>query len=91
VGGVVADQLQPLGVAIGDDRDRGAIGQRRRQVAQLAVDADRQRRPRQAGADRRGRRGARRPVGQLQRRAVGQGYGDLRRGRGDAAMLPVAL
>ena len=49
VGGVVADQLQGLGVAVGEDRDLGPVGQRRREVAQLAVDADRQRGLRQAG------------------------------------------
>ena len=39
VGGVVADQLQRLGVAVGEDRDLGAVRERRREVAQLAVDA----------------------------------------------------
>ena len=38
VGGVVADQLQRLGVAVGEDRDLGSVGERRREVAQLAVD-----------------------------------------------------
>ena len=79
VGGVVADQLQRLGVAAGDDRDLRPVGERRAEVAQSAVDADRQRRLRQAGADRRRGVGAGRAVGQLERGPVRQRDGDLGR------------
>jgi hypothetical protein len=43
VGGVVADQLQRLGVAVGEDRDLGTVGKRGGEVAQLAADPDRKR------------------------------------------------
>ncbi len=72
VGGVVADQVERLGVAVGEDRDLGPVGKRRREVAQLTVDADRQRGLGQARPDRRGGVGPGGAVGQLQRRAVGQ-------------------
>ena len=80
VGGVVADQVERLGVAVGEDPDLGAVGERRGEVAQLAVDADRQRRLGEARPDRRRRVGPGRPLGQLQRLAVGQRDGDLRAG-----------
>ena len=76
--GVVADQRQRVVAAsVGQDLKRRAraiaVGERPREVAQLVVDLHRQRRPRQAGADR-GRRvgagglrwqGQLRPVGEL--------------------------
>ncbi len=78
VGGVVADQLEPLGVALGDDRHlRPGLGQRRVEVLQLAVDLDRQRGLRQPRADRHRGVGAGRPGGQLERLPVGQGDDDL--------------
>ncbi len=78
MGGVVADQLQRLGVTVGEDRHLApGLGQRRRQVAQLPVDLDRQRSLGEPGADRGRRVGARRPRRQLQRPAVGQGEGGL--------------
>ena len=80
VRGVVADQVQRLGIAFGEDRDLGPVGQRRGEVAQLAVDADRQRGLGQARPDRRRGVGARGAVGQLERRPVGQLHRDLRRG-----------
>ena len=80
VGGVVADQRQRVVVAIGEDRDLAAVAQRRREVAELAVDGDRQRRLRQAGPDRGGGVGAGGAIGELERCAVGQFDGD--RGRG---------
>jgi hypothetical protein len=43
VGGVVADQVECFRVAVGEDADLGAVRQGRREVAQLAVDPDRQR------------------------------------------------
>ena len=74
----MADQLQRLGVAVGEDRHLSPVrGQRRGEVAQLAVDLDRQRRLGEAGADRGRRVGARRPRRQLQRLAVRQGDGGL--------------
>jgi hypothetical protein len=86
----MADQVKRLRVTVGEDADLGAIGQGRREVVQLAVDADRQRRLGQARADRRGgvsARGARR---ELQRRAVGELDSDLLSRRLDPAMLPTA-
>ena len=56
VGGVVAHQPQAVFVARGGDLDMRAVGQRRGEVAQLAVDLHAQRRPGQAGADRPPRR-----------------------------------
>jgi hypothetical protein len=88
VRGVVADQLQRLGVAIGEDRYLRAVGERRREVAQLAVDADRQRRLGKTRPDRRRRVRTGGSAGQLQRRAVGKRNGDLLRRGLDPAMLP---
>ena len=86
----MADQLERLGVAVGEDRDLSAVGQRRREVAQLTVDPDRQRRLCQAGPDRRRGIGAGGALGQLQRRAVGELDSDLLGRRLDPAMLPTA-
>jgi len=88
VGGVVADQLHRLRAAVGDHLQAGAVGQRSRQVAQLAVHRYRQRRPRQPGADRRRGVGSRRALGQLQAGGVGQG--DVHRRRMLAGRAPVA-
>jgi hypothetical protein len=41
---VVADQVECLRIAVGEDADLGTIGQGRSEVAQLTVDANRQRR-----------------------------------------------
>ncbi len=86
--GVVADQPQRLLTlaASGENRDRGAVGQRPGEVAQLAglpslpdrhtipaADLHRQRRPRQASTDRGGCVGAGGADGKLQRVAVGEG------------------
>ncbi len=58
VGGVVADQREGA-LAVGrQDRDRGTVVDRLREVAQLAVDLDRERRARQPRPDRRRRIGA---------------------------------
>jgi hypothetical protein len=89
MGGVVADQLQRLGIAVGEDGDLGAVGQRCGQVAELAVDANRQRRLGKSGPYRRGCVGAAGAVGQLQGFSVGQGDVDVGR-RLDPAMLPAA-
>ena len=71
--GVVADQrAAPSGLAVGDDLDRSPSRERRREVAKLAVDLDRQRGLRQPGPDRRGRVGAGGAVGELELVAVGQ-------------------
>jgi hypothetical protein len=86
VGGVVANQRQRIGVAVGEDPDLDAIGKRCAEVAQLAGDADRESGLGKTRADRRRRVGATCPTGQLQRLAVGQVDGDVR-GRLDAAML----
>jgi len=51
VRGVVADQVQRLVVALGDDRHLVAVRERPREVAHLAADLDRERRARQPGAD----------------------------------------
>jgi hypothetical protein len=85
----VANQLQRLGIAVGEDCDLGAVGERRRQIAQLAVYADRQGRLGKARPDRPGRVGAAGAVGQLQGFSVGQGDVDFGRCL-DAAMLPAA-
>ena len=63
VGGVVADQIERvLPAAVGDDLKRRRLcaapvrtrGERPRQVAEFTVDLDREGRPREPGADRRG-------------------------------------
>ena len=51
VGGVVAEQVEGLGALVGDDRDRLALVEGSAQIAQVAVDLDRQRRACQALAD----------------------------------------
>ena len=72
VGGVVADQLQGLGVAVGEDRDRLAVCNRRREVASLIADANRKGGLGEAGADRGCGVGAAGALGQLERRSVGE-------------------
>jgi hypothetical protein len=89
MGGVMADQLQCFGVAVGEDRDLSPIGQGGGEVAQLSVDADRQGSLRQTRTDCRGGIGAGGAPTQLQRFAVGQLDGDFR-GRLDGAMLSTA-
>ena len=83
VRGVVADQLERLGIAVGDDRDLRAVGQRRGEVAQLAVDLDRERGARQPGADRGGEVGAGGAVGEL----LPEPSGSARASRRDASSL----
>ena len=68
VRGVVADERERLGVAVGEDRDLGAVGKGRREVLELAVHPDREGRLGEPRADRRCRVGARRAVAQLERR-----------------------
>ena len=78
VRGVVADQpsasspLRSVMISSLAGPLPSVLGQRAREVAQLAVDLDRQRRPRQPGADRRGGVGAGGAVGQRQGLAVGK-------------------
>ncbi len=74
VGGVVADQPQGVWALVGDDLDRLAVGERRREVAQLLADPQAESGLGEARPDRRRRVGAGRPVGKLERRAVGQPY-----------------
>jgi hypothetical protein len=69
---VVADQAERAVALGGQDRNRSAVVHRQRQVAQLAVDLDRQRRTRQPGADRGRDVGAAGPIGELERLSVGQ-------------------
>jgi hypothetical protein len=88
MGGVVADQRQRLGVAVGEDRDLGAVGQGRGEVPQLTVDLDCQRRLGQPGPDRRSGVGAGGTLAQLERRPVRKRNGDLLSRSLDAAMLP---
>jgi hypothetical protein len=90
VGGVVADQRQRLGVAVGEDRDLGSVGKGGGEVTQLTVDTNRQRRLGQPGADRGGGVAPRRAAIQLQRRPVGEPNGDLLSSGLDPAMLPTA-
>ena len=52
VRGVVADQLERLGRALGHDLDPLPVGERTREVADVAVDLDGERGAREAGADR---------------------------------------
>ena len=77
VGGVVADEPQEVVAerTIGaprDDLDRRTVLERRREVGQPPVRADRERRPRQARADGGRRVGSGGAVGQLELGAVGQ-------------------
>jgi hypothetical protein len=91
VGGVVADQFQRLGIAVGEDRDLGTRRrQRRAEVAQLAIDPDRQRRLGQTGADRRGGVGAGRARRKLQHLAIGQGDTQFLRCGLHRAIVPTA-
>ena len=70
-------------VAVGDDRDLVAVGERPREVAHLAADLDRERGAREPGADRGGQVGAGRAVREFLLRAVGKdhmhGSADARR------------
>ncbi len=70
VRGVVADQLERLVGLRRDDLDRLAVGERRAQVLELPVLADRQSRARESLADRAGRVGAGCAVLELERGAV---------------------
>jgi hypothetical protein len=88
VGRVVADQVEGLRVAVGEDADLGAVGQGRGEVAQRAVDPDRQRRLGQARSDRRGGVSTAGALAQLKRGAVGELDSDLLSRRLDPAMLP---
>jgi hypothetical protein len=88
VGRVVANQVKRLRVAVGEDADLGAVRQWRREVAQLTVDPDRQRRLGQSRPNRRSRVSAAGALAQLQRRAVGELDSDLLGRRLDPAMLP---
>ena len=72
VGGVVAQELQGLGGAVGHDLDLGAVRKRRRQVAHGAVQLHREGSLGQPGPDRGRRVGAGRAVGQLEVRAIGE-------------------
>src|SRR5207248_11603160 len=77
VGGVVTDQVERLlPASIGEDLELAgvavAVGERPREVAQLAVDLDRERRLRKSWADRRRRVSARRALRERQRLAVGK-------------------
>ena len=72
VGGVVADEVERLGALGGDDLQR-ALDERRGEVADLALLHDGQRGAGEAGADGRRGVGAGGAVGQLERRAVGEG------------------
>ena len=72
--GVVAQDLDPLGHLAGDDRDRRVMVDQRRQIARPAVDLDRDRRPGEAGADRRGQLRAGHRTGKFPGAAVGQGH-----------------
>ncbi len=79
--GVVADQPErivgvlPLALR-GDDGDRDAVAELRREIAQLAVDLDRECVLGQPRADRGGGVGAARAFGKLERRAIGKLDGD---------------
>jgi hypothetical protein len=73
VGGVVADQPERVIAALGgDDLDLRPVLDRRRQVAQLAVDPDAERRARQALADRAGDVEASGALGDVESRLVGE-------------------
>ncbi len=77
---VVADEVERVLPALGrDDLQRGAVVERPREVAHLAVDPDGERRAGEPGADRGGRVGAGGAIGKVELRAVGQG--DVHRGR----------
>ena len=70
VRGVVADQPEAVLVAAGHDLDARAVLERRLEVPELAVDADSERRPGQALADRAGGVGAGRALVELELSAV---------------------
>jgi hypothetical protein len=90
VGGVVTDQVERLRVAVGEDRDLGAVGKGGGEVAKLAVDANRQSGLGQPGADCRSRIAPGGAAVQLQRRSVGKIDRDLLSSGLDPAMLPTA-
>ena len=74
VRGVVADELERIvPVALRQDADLLGVAQRRGEVAQGAVVAQREGRTRKAGADGARGVGARRALGKVQGRAVGEG------------------
>jgi hypothetical protein len=90
VGGVVADQRQRLGIAVGEDRDLGAVRKSSGEVSELAIDTDCERGLGQPGADSRSGVAPRGAIGQLQRRPIREPDSDLLSGRLDPAMLPTA-
>jgi hypothetical protein len=74
VGGVVADQVERVLAAVGDDLDALIVAQRRRQVTHLAADPHGERSLRQARADRSREICAGGAVRELQLLAVGKGH-----------------
>ncbi len=69
---VVADQVEGVRAAIGNDLHLLAVGQRGAEIRHVPVDPHRERGLRQAGADVTGQVGARRAVGQLLGGVVGE-------------------
>jgi hypothetical protein len=69
--GVALERQHVGGVALGDDRDLRAVGERREQVGERAVDARADRGAREAGADGGGGVGGGRAGRDLQALAVG--------------------
>ena len=78
---VVAKDLEGLGPTRGEDLDSLAIGERRREITNLAVHPDGQRIPGQSRPDRRGGVGAGCALLQLQGGLVGQFHGQFRHRR----------
>ena len=66
VGGVMAEEVERVVAAVGDDLDRHAVVERARQIAQIAVDTDRQGCLGQARPDCGRRVGARGAVGEVE-------------------------
>ena len=85
VGGVVADHVQRLGVAAGDEDDGGVVLDRGGEVENLAVELHRQGGAGEAGTDRLGHRGARHRRIELAHGTVGQGNG----GHGSLVLMVV--
>ena len=73
----VAQHRQRVGVALGEDRQPGTAGERPAKVLDLAVDANGDRRTRQAGADLRRELGTRGTLGQFAFGAVRKRDADL--------------
>ena len=80
MGAIVADHLQGIRVAPGHKHDADVVLDDRRQIHQLAVQLHRQRRPRQAGPDRRRHGSARNRRVEIAHGAVGQRDGGHARG-----------